>query len=337
MAKKPFKGDYLTFQVRLSYDENTDSVHLTSKDKDILAENGFDLVLNGGWDTEEAEMTLRTLLEKRGLLSEERFKSIPSRVLYDESSNQDVWDKFPLGVHSNGEEAVWDSSYSPSLMLIGGSGSGKSVLQRNILSHCIRHSDKWGVLLIDPLRVEFAPYKKHTETVMEIANSVAESVGVLRDVHGEMMKRYEEMEKQGCNNFLDMSEPPKSLLVMIDESNLFLAPVESMVQEHLDEDKLRLEAVKVLQDITRLGRAAGIHVVISSQRLDTKVINGEMLQHFPTRIATGPLNSEQSQLLLGNNQATRLNSAVKGWGYLQDHGRGVDFQGYYSERDYLRF
>ena len=143
MAKKPFKGDYLTFQVRASYDENTDSIHLTSKDKDLLKESGFDLVLNGGWDAEEAEMTLRRLLEKRGLLTERRFKSIPSRISYD-NSNQGAWDKFPLGVYSNGEEAVWDSSHSPSLLMLGAIGSGKSVLQRNILSHCIRHSDKWG-------------------------------------------------------------------------------------------------------------------------------------------------------------------------------------------------
>jgi hypothetical protein len=329
MVKKPFKGDYLTFEVRASYDKKTGSIHLTSKDKDILKENGFHLTLDEGTNSEYA---LRTLLEKRGMIPEEY---LPGKASYGDSALHHVWDQFPLGVHADDTEAAWDSSASPNLLLIGGRGAGKSIIQRSILFHCIQNSDSWRVIIIDPLRVEFAPYKKYSPTVMDVVSSISEGVEKLRYAHGEMMKRYETLERLGLNNFRDMPEPPKSLMVMIDEANWFLTPVESRIKAHLDENELREEAVQLLVDIARLGRAAGVQFVLSSQQLDTDALTGELLINCQTRVTSGPLSFAQSEALLGGNQATRINKAIKGRGYFQQQGEGADFQAYFAPSDFL--
>lgn len=328
MVKKPFKGNYLTFEVRVSYDENTDSIHLTSKDKDIPTTNGFHLAMNGGKD---AEYALRTLLEQRGMIPEYRFKSIPHPLPYPESHPENQWDRFPLGLHSNGKEAVWNSRTSPNALIIGGVGSGKSVIQRSILTHCSQHIDKWKVLVICPFRVAFSSYKNRYPEMIDLASTVSDGIEMLRYAHGEMMLRYAEMERLGVNHFLDMDQPLKSLLVLIDEVNWLLRPVSSIAQCDLEENELKAEAVQLLTEIARLGRAAGLHLALSSQALDENVIGGELLNNITTRIAAGPLDKSQSKALLGNTQATQLNRAIRGRGYLQEYNKGADFQGYFTQ------
>jgi DNA segregation ATPase FtsK/SpoIIIE-like protein len=175
MVKKPFRGKYLELKVRVSYDEKTDSVHITSKDKDLPTERGFHLTLNGGKD---AEYILRTLLEKEGLIPEDRFKVIPTHLCFDDAINTDKWDKFPLGLHANGEEAVWDSSRSSNLLLAGSAGTGKSVIQRNIIFHCLRHPEKWVFFGIDLRRVALAPYLEFGSPITNVATTVADALEI---------------------------------------------------------------------------------------------------------------------------------------------------------------
>jgi S-DNA-T family DNA segregation ATPase FtsK/SpoIIIE len=331
MVKKPFRGDYLTFEVRVSYDEKTDTVHLTSKDKDIPTINGFNLALNGGRD---AEYALRTLLEERGMIPEDRFKTIASHSFYGNSQRHHVWDEFPLGVHANEEEAVWDSSTSNNVLIIGPTGSGKSVIQRNIIFHCIQNNDQWRFLGVDLTQIELTPYKKYAPAVMEVATNFEDAVEVFRFAREEMMNRYKEMEEFRINNFRDMSNPPKSLMVMVSNMEMFL------VQARLDdearvENELKSEALYLINEIAKLGRAAGVHLVLAAQRFDRSVLNNELVENCTTRIAAGRLSEDQSKALLGNDKATILNAAIRGRGYLQTYGKGADFQGYFAPQDYL--
>lgn len=270
------------------------------------------------------------------MIPEERFKSIPYPLPYPEPHSENRWDGFPLGVHANGKEAVWDSTTSPNAVIIGTTGAGKSVIQRNILLHCIQNSADWRVLGIDLKQVELAPYRKYSPTVIEIATNLADSVETLRYAHGEMMMRYAELEKLGINNFRDMTAPPKSLMIMIDEVTPFLTPAKNTeMKECLDDNELKAEAVQLLLEMSRLGRAAGISLVLASQSLDEDVLGGELLLNCQTRIAAGSLDPEQSKALLGNKQATRLNRAIRGRGYLQQQSKGADFQGYYAPPEFL--
>lgn len=330
MAKKALKGDYVTFEVRASYDKKTDSIHLTSKDKDISTANGFHLTLNRGKD---AEYALRTLLEQKGIIPEEQY--LPVKAYYGDSRLHHVWDRFPVGVHADGTEAVWNSSSSNNVLIAGPTGAGKSVIQRNILFHCIQNSDKWSVLGIDLKGGELTPYKKHSPAVMNVVTTVADGVEILRYAHGEMQKRYELMRHLDVSHLREIDHRPKSLMVMVDQLLMFLARLESDTPEARAENLLKAEARYLLNRIAMLGRPAGIHLVLSAQRIDKKVMTNELVENCTTRIASGRLDSSASKALLGNDEAYLLNGGIKGRGYMQEDGEGAGFQGYFAPEDFL--
>lgn len=119
MAKKPAKGNYLTLEdVRITYDKKTDSVHLTSKDKD-LPEGGFHLTLNKG---REAEQALRSLLIDAGMAQPKAEDTIPKKLEFN------IAEQMPqvfLGKDSMGKAILTDPTASP-LHIIGGVGRGKT-------------------------------------------------------------------------------------------------------------------------------------------------------------------------------------------------------------------
>lgn len=332
MVKKPFRGNYLELKVRVSYDKKTDTVHLTSKDKDLQAERGFHLTLNQGRD---AELILRELLVREGLIPKDKSRILPEKAFFGDSSNHKIWNHFPLGIDGNNEEVIWDPTVSPHLLLAGSCGSGKSIVLRNIIFHCIQNADKWSVIGIDLKRVELAEYKKYDSTVESIATTVQESFDAIADVHQRMFDRYEVMEKQGVNNYQDLAEPPRAVMLVIDEAYVLLGPILRKTLEQEKEEPLREEMSKKLEEIARLGRAAGIYLTISSQRPDAQVFYGEFKQNLSTRIAMGRMSPPASAITLDNDQATKVYGAIKGRGYFQKFGEGAYFQAYFAPSDWL--
>lgn len=331
MVKKPFRGNYLELKVRVSYDKKTDTVHLTSNDKDIDLTEGFHLTLNGG---KSAEYALRGLLEKEGLIPKDRFKTIPRTASFSNAENHDRWDQFPLGIYADERETVWLPNQSPNILLGGPTGAGKSIIQRNILFHCIQHPSHWRILGIDLKRVELSPYAKYEESFLGIATSLEDAGAAIFFAHEEMMTRYQELEKAGLNNYQDLENHPKAILLMIDEAFTLLAPTGEKSPKARSEDSFRVTMLEKLNEITRLGRAAGIHTVMASQRADFDFLNGEMKSNFSTRIAAGRMDMNYSMGLLGNNEATKI-PAIRGRGYYQEFCMGADFQGYYADPDWL--
>lgn len=333
MVKKPFKGNYLTFEVRASYDSKTDTIHLTTKDKDIITKNGFNVALNSGRDAEDA---LRTVMVEKGLIPKENeIKYIPVKAFYGDSPNHHIRNVFPLGIYGNGEEATWDCLSSPNMFIVGKTGGGKSVLQRNLIFHCLQNSEQWMFLGIDLKQVELTPYKKYGPAVMDIATDITQSVHLLRYAKEEMMLRYKELEEKGLNNILDLETPYKSIMIMVDELFALLAPLKNQTEAALKENELKAEISDLLLDLLRLGRAAGIQLVVATQLLDTDVISGMLLHHFSTRVAAGPLDLVTSVELLGNDRATELDSRIKGRTYMKHYSKGAEFQAYYAPMDYL--
>jgi len=329
MVKKPFKGNYLEAKVRFSYDRKTDSIHVTSTDKDLQGPEGFHLALNGG---RSAEYIIRQLMEREGLIPKERFKPNVTHVPFEDDPDVRSWNEFPLGEFADGE-AVWDVNKSPNILIAGSAGTGKSVIQRNIIFHCLQHPDKWRFLGIDLKRVELSPFIKYDPTVMGIATNVADGGEMVRYVQNEMLRRYSEMEEIGVHNFQDLTNPPPAIMLMIDETYAFLATSGIKTNEAREEDSIKGEAAKTLGEIARLGRAAGIHLVLATQRPDPSVFYGEFRQNIPARIAAGRMDSIASALTLDNDNATRL-PAIKGRGYFQINGEGADFQAYFAPQDW---
>jgi hypothetical protein len=259
------------------------------------------------------------------------------------------WHTFPLGVGlgPKGQEIISYSvnrnektnMYFPHVLVAGTTGSGKSVIQRNIIFHCIQHNDRWSFLGVDLKRVELSPFRKYTKTVLAIATTLEEGVEVVKYAHDVMMERYTRMEGAGVNHFLDMVDengtPEKAILLMVDEAYMFMSPEGNKTEEGKMRDMLHAEASQVLGDIARLGRAAGVHLVLATQRPDATVIKGELKNNLDVRIAAGRLDSTPSLMVLDSGAATMLPTDFKGRGVARIGGDLKQFQGFFADQDWI--
>lgn len=327
MFKKP-KKNYLELNMRVSYDEKTDSINITSKDKSIPANSGgFRLTLNSG---RGAELTLREMLEDAGVISEEHI--IPTMLPYGNIAAS-PWDEFPLGKAGGSMIATWNPTSSPHLLLSGPAGSGKSVLQRNLIFHCLQHPSRWRVLAIDPYKLELLPYAKYSPTVVGIATELEDALEICRYAHSEMMDRYKEMEKLGINNYQDLPNTPHAFMFLVNEASVVLAMSGVKTDEGRAEDQMRGEISMLLTKIARLGRPAGIHLVLSSQRPDTATFSRELRRNMTTRIVMGRVDAIHSRIALDNEEATRIQK-IRGRGYIQHYGQGHQFQAAFAPQDW---
>lgn len=101
------------------------------------------------------------------------------------------------------------------------------------------------------------------------------------------------------------------------------------------EDELKGEAQMIIGSIARLGRAAGVHLVIATQRPDAKLIPGETRDNLAVRLGCGVLQPSASQMLFASNVGQRVRSEYKGGIYLQIHGKGNFGQGFFAPADWL--
>lgn len=210
-----------------------------------------------------------------------------------------------------------------------------STLQRNIIAHCIQFPNDWRFVGIDVKRVELSPFKQYEPVVMGVALDVPDGTEIIRYAKEEMMTRYDKMEKAGVTNFADLPEKMHALMIMVDETYMFLATSGNKTDEGKEEDALKGESSKLIGEIARLGRAAGVHIVLATQRPDATVIYGELKQNLAYRIAAGRADTIASQMTLDSDEATKL-PGLKGRGYYKGlDSSGEPFQGYYAPQEWI--
>jgi hypothetical protein len=261
-----------------------------------------------------------------------RVANLPTQLDYP-GSEDSSWSRFPVGLSTAGV-ASFDVSTFPHCLVGGPSGTGKSVLQRNIVFHTIQHNYRWRFLGIDLKRVELTPYNRYKKTVMGIATEVDQGLEVLKYVNNEMMDRYKMMEEQGENNLMDLDDPPYCILLMIDEATMFLGASGSKTEEGKAEDAMKAEASDLVGKILRLGRAAGIHMVVAMQRPDATVLRGEFKANMDVRLAAGRMDSTPSSMILDSGEAVNL-PGIKGRGLIRVGGSLDTFQGYFAKPDWI--
>ncbi len=239
------------------------------------------------------------------------------------------WSKIPIGMAGDGGVAQWDVETFPHALVCGPTGTGKSVLQRNILFHVLSHSDSWRIVGIDPKKVEMA-WLRGYPSVTKVATELEESIEVLRQLKAEMRQRYQEMEAEGVNHFRLLADPPPAILLMIDETTILLAPEKIRSEEGKERDELHAEAGMIVGELGRLARAAGIHVIACMQRPDAEFLKGETKANFDCRIVAGRCDTTPSMMILDSEAATRL-PLIKGRGMIRLGGTMQTFQGYFAE------
>jgi hypothetical protein len=292
---------------------------------DYAAQNAFDKTFTQHvtdehdwfveWDLTHDQVTIKSV------------PKLPTKLLYPGSKNS-AWSVFPVGLAKSGE-ASYDVSTFPHALVGGPSGTGKSVLQRNIVFHTIQHNDRWRFIGIDLKRVELVPYNKYKKTVIGVATDVAQGLEVLKYAYNQMMDRYEMMEKNEVTNLMEMEDPPYCILLMIDEATMFLGASGSKTEEGKAEDMMKGEASDLVGKILRLGRAAGIHMIIAMQRPDATVLRGEFKANMDVRLAAGRMDSTPSSMLLDSGEAVTL-PGIRGRGIIRVGGGLETFQGYFA-------
>lgn len=313
MAMKSEYGKYLTLEdVRVFYDAKNDSIHLTSKDKDLPKGHGFRLTLNKG---RYAESVLRELLEQAGLIPEEKTAPLPDRMIrLDEAQNTAAW-KLPLGVGINDTEITLDLKKDGHCVVTGATGSGKSVILRNFLFHCFQHPNDFEVVAVDMKVVNFKPYMGMSPVLKTVAVNLEETQELLLQLESEMMSRYQLMSNAEVTEISELLSPPKRILVIIDEA-AFLIPEQQELKD-------------TVSAIIRLGRAAGVHLCLASQ-----LSSSSMVSEYLRTDHVALISMDTSKVGASISKAYGVNY-LRGVGHFKEaSGAWEDFRAYYADMDW---
>lgn len=319
--------------VIVSYNPKDGSLSLTSKDPD-LAGKPFKVTLG---EQSASERSLRELLAVKGLIDEERVNEfIPTYAPYvfDKDSDSGF---VKLGVGAAGDVG-WDVEEFPNMWLTGGTGSGKSVLARSVINHCITHKDEWMVYGVDLKRVELSVYKEISDVVCGVATTLDEAYDLLKNLHALMVERLKLMESENISSYKELLVPQKAVMLIFDEASMVLASeaVDSSVNDSVAHyQNLRRWSSRFLAELLRLGRIAGIHIVVGAQRPDASVVSAEMQANLHTRVVAGRVSSVFSRMVLGSSVANRT-AKVKGRIVVRSGGQSQQAQLFYSSLDEIR-
>lgn len=329
MSKK-----YLSFSdLRAAYVPKDDTISVTSSDPE-LAEAGFRMTLQ---KHTAAERLLRKKLEAAGLirLPEGEF---PTFVTYTGHAAQHVssWNIFPLGVNRQGDWVGIDVLDGVHTWLAGATGSGKSIVLNTLIAHAAANSDRWDIKVLDLRKVELAnPLAKIaalSESV-DLARDQQEMLTQIQALHELMMNRYSMMEEQGLRGSKELIEAHrlKAQLLVIDEAYLIYGNMQESSEEA---DRFR-KFHELLMDILRIGRAAGIFVVLATQRPDPGAYPADLRNQLTNRILLGR-TSERNALIVVDWIPREIKDVPKGRGHVNLFGERDEVQFFYSDFDTIK-
>ncbi|MEZ4531977.1 MAG: DNA translocase FtsK [Thermomicrobiales bacterium] len=210
----------------------------------------------------------------------------------------------PLGRDVNGRYVVGDLTKMPHLLIAGATGSGKSVCLNEIISTFLltKSPDEVKLLMFDPKMVELTGYNGVPHLQCPVVTEMDKVVGALRLVVNEMQRRYDVFSKAGVRN-LDGYR-----MKMADEPNAERVPYLVVILDELADLMLTspMDVEGLIQRLTQMGRAAGIHLILATQRPSVDVITGIIKANVPARIAFAVSSQTDSRVILDMPGAERL-------------------------------
>jgi len=211
-----------------------------------------------------------------------------------------------IGKDLNDDVVIGDITKMPHLLIAGATGTGKSVCLNTILVSLLfrAHPDEVKLLLIDPKRVEFNEYNNGPHMLIPSAiNNVKQAINAMKWLEHEMRRRYDVLKNNGVNNIAHYHslqgykngtlERMPYILLVADEVGDLMAQGKREVEE-------------CIQSLSSLARAAGIHMILATQRPSTDVITGVIKANFVVRMAFQVLNRHDSTTILGDIGAEKL-------------------------------
>jgi S-DNA-T family DNA segregation ATPase FtsK/SpoIIIE len=214
-------------------------------------------------------------------------------------SKKDIRLPIALGKNISGIPVVGDLASMPHLLIAGTTGSGKSVcINTIILSLLYRHSpDRCKFILIDPKMLELSTYEGIPHLLCPVITEAKKAASVLGWVVKEMENRYRLMTKEGVRNIDGYNA--KHILAM----PYIVVVVDEMSDLMLVAGK---EIENYIQKLSQMARAAGIHIIMATQRPSVDVITGTIKANFPTRISFQVTSKIDSRTILGEQGAEQL-------------------------------
>jgi len=204
-----------------------------------------------------------------------------------------------LGKSISGNPIVGDLSSMPHLLIAGTTGSGKSVcINTIILSLLYRHTpDKCKFILIDPKMLELSTYEGIPHLLCPVITEAKKAASVLGWVVKEMESRYRLMTKEGVRNIDSYNTkhklPMPYIVVVVDEMSDLMLVAGKEIENYI-------------QKLSQMARAAGIHIIMATQRPSVDVITGTIKANFPTRISFQVTSKIDSRTILGEQGAEQL-------------------------------
>src|SRR5699024_3382776 len=218
---------------------------------------------------------------------------------------------FALGRDISGEVIVGELSKMPHLLIAGATGSGKSVCVNGIITTILMRAKPHEVkmMMIDPKKVELSVYNGIPHLLAPVVTDPKKAAKALQKVVSEMERRYELFSETGTRNIESYNEYIRKYNADIDEEEKQpnLPYIVVLVDELAD---LMMVASNDVEDaITRLAqmaRAAGIHLIIATQRPSVDVITGVIKANIPSRIAFSVSSQTDSRTILDTGGAEKL-------------------------------
>jgi S-DNA-T family DNA segregation ATPase FtsK/SpoIIIE len=212
-----------------------------------------------------------------------------------------------IGKDVGGESIVLDLAKMPHMLIAGSTGTGKSVCINSLLMSVIMRSspDEVRIILIDPKRIELSMYNGIPHLYVPVVTEAKEAASALAWAVSEMEVRLRRLQKAGVRNIAsyneaaragtlpDGLEPMPYLMIVIDE----LADLMMVAAREVEDSIVRL---------AQLARAAGIHLVVATQRPSTDIITGLIKTNITTRIAFAVSSGIDSRVILDTSGAEKL-------------------------------
>ncbi len=211
---------------------------------------------------------------------------------------------FAVGKDISGKNIVGNISKLPHVLIAGTTGSGKSVCTNSLIVSMLYKSTPEEVrfIMVDPKMVELAPYNGIPHLLIPVVTDPKKAAGALQWAVYEMMKRYKMFSEHGVKDLASYNK-----IAATDEALKKMPSVVVVIDELAD---LMLVAAKEVEEsicrVAQMGRAAGMHLVIATQRPSADVITGLMKANIPSRIAFAVASAMESRIILDTAGAEKL-------------------------------
>lgn len=236
--------------------------------------------------------------------------TVSFRELWEQSQTKaENFLEIPLGKAVNGIARAFDLSKMPHLLVAGSTGSGKSVAVNGIIASILMKArpDQVKFMMVDPKMVELSVYNDIPHLLIPVVTNPRKASKALQKVVDEMENRYELFAKVGVRNIAGFNAKVEEFNSQSEYKQIPLPFIVVIVDELAD---LMMVASKEVEDaIIRLGqkaRAAGIHMILATQRPSVDVISGLIKANVPSRVAFAVSSGTDSRTILDENGAEKL-------------------------------